>query len=84
MVSMGIESATRSASQLGRRAYITRKKWVDGKKYSDMPFIKPTNSPACCEFWTCCEFWIGNKLQSTRWNPKSEDLIAQDWAVVIK
>ena len=78
MVSMGIESATRSASQLGRRAYITRKKWVDGKKYSNMPFIKPTNSPACCEFW------IGNKLQSTRWNPKSEDLIAQDWAVVIK
>lgn len=29
----------------------------------------------------CCLIYEGDKLLSTRWNPKKEDLVADDWTL---
>lgn len=39
-------------------------------------FIKPTNTDKCCIFYK------KGKPFANRWNPKAEDLIANDWIVV--
>lgn len=45
---------------------IRRKEW--GNVY-----IIPTDSS------NCCELYINDQFRSSRWNPKREDLIANDW-----
>lgn len=47
---------------------ICRKSWNEIR-------IVPTNSDECCRAFK------GHELLSSRWNPKKDDLIADDWVL---
>lgn len=45
------------------------------KQWSNI-YIIPTNT------FNCCELYVNERFRSSRWNPKKEDLIADDWEIV--
>ena len=48
------------------------------KAQEDNKQIRPTNNPECCIVYK------KNKPSAKRWNPKAEDLTAEDWTIVDK
>lgn len=60
---------TEAAKKANAGRGIRREEWA-GKV-----FIIPTDTE------NCCEIYINGKFRSTRWNPKREDLIADDCTV---
>lgn len=56
---------------------LNKNKFIMRKAYEFMEIkIKPTNTPDCC----IC--FIEGKPSAKRWNPKAEDLIANDWIML--
>lgn len=53
---------------LRENKYISRPSFFDIK-------IRPTNDPECCIVYK------KNKPSAKRWNPKAEDLMAEDWTI---
>lgn len=50
---------------------ISRKDW----SWNDTCIV-PTDDPSCCELW------VKGHFSSIRWDPKKEDLIADDWYLI--
>lgn len=64
-ISEAIEKAEKAGTNRGIRQTT---KWKDLR-------IVPTDTDKCCLVYE------GDKLLSSRWNPKKEDLIADDWTL---
>lgn len=65
---MNIKEAVEIANQ--RNVHITRRQWNNGI------VIEPTNTDKCCIVHK------ERKPSANRWNPKAEDLTANDWIVI--
>lgn len=68
---MHIQEAVKSAAESGQ--CVTRKAWGGAYRFR----VEPTNTPDCCVAHS-------GAMKSPRrgWQPKAEDLIADDWLVV--
>lgn len=62
---MEIKEAIEIAMQ--KNAYVTRRQWNNGV------VIEPTNTDKCCIIHK------KGRSSANRWNPKAEDLTANDW-----
>ncbi|MCL9969796.1 DUF2829 domain-containing protein [Anoxybacillus kestanbolensis] len=79
MESMNIQEATKLALEKG--LCITR----TGDELYKFMRIKPTDTPDCCIVFPSPEYEriAGKKISpAKRWNPKAEDLLADDWIVI--
>lgn len=68
MIGVNICEAVKIATQSNKKIF--RDKWGNIGLY-----IQPTNGPECCIVYK------NNKPSAKRWNPKAEDLTADDWNV---
>ena len=75
-VKMQIQEAVKESLKSGK--WIRRKEFVAENGKTEVRLL-PTDSGNCC----IASIWEYGNLKSSRrcWNPKAEDLIAEDWEI---